>query len=256
MGLSSLLAWRRRTRILAALLLLSLWWLWVRAYIGDFGEARWRVTALLIGAAPLVLGSAVTLAVIAHRSRSLSAAIMLASPAIVLPAQEFAVAAQRYADDEGYLIRTGMQLSFPLLGIDPQTRIPVHFSGCLTSDVWEARVWINNTTTRWLSENLGPMEGLYFGPLPSRKEGERQIAQHGRLLEQAYDGRAVRFDGMTYPIRPQLRDYLDAIVRDDEVRQRFRVAVLHDEMLLVKRDADDPDGHGRLETFRMTARPR
>jgi hypothetical protein len=216
------------------------WWGWLAAFVAAQTHAgeQW----LLALAVPVVLLSAWETSMVAHRRPALVGAALLASPIVVMPARDFVRAAQSYRDGSARLIRVGLPAGIPPFRLDPATRIPLHFSGCVTTDVWNARVWINNETVQWLSATLGPMPGLYEGPLPTDEELVAAIAD-GVSLRAAYDGAALTLDGETFALPRALALTLDGFLENDPDGSWWRAAVLHARLLVVREGRVDDDPH-------------
>lgn len=219
--------------ILAALL--ATWWSWLAAFdaLGDYGW-RWQ-TAMIWPAIPLVLVSAWATARVGRRHPRALGMALLASPMIVMPVREFVRAAQSYFDGSARLVRVGMPAGIPPYGLDETTRIPLYFSGCVTTDVWNARVWINNETVLWLTRTLGPMPGLYAGPLPMGDEIVLALARSGRSLREVDDGVALHLGDVRVTPSLALRLTLETFHRD------VPVVLLHDRLLVIGEDLRAPD---------------
>jgi hypothetical protein len=213
--------------LLAALL--GTWWTWVALFCATdtFAGERW----LAVLALPIVLFSAWATAAAARRRRALLGAVLLASPVVVLPIREIARAAQSYLDGTARLIRVGLPAAIPPFRLDPDSRIPLYFSGCVTTDLWDARVQFNNETIRWASDTFGPMPGLYTGPIPSDEAMAAAIARHGVELSAAYDGTRLSIAGADFALPHLLRITLDMMLVDD---LGLRAVVLYDRLLVVQ----------------------
>ncbi len=220
--------------------LFVVWWGWLAAYATarTLEGEDW----LLVLAVPVVLLSALGTSIAAHRWPAVVSALLFASPAVVMPARDFVRAAKSYRDGSARLIRVGLPAEIPPFGLDSRTRIPLHLSGCVTSDVWNARVWINNNTVLWLSATLGPMPGLYEGPLPTDAEPAAALDERGAALRDAYDGDTLSIGGQTYPMTRALALTLDRFGERDR-EQLWRAAVLHDRLLVVREGQDDDFPH-------------
>jgi hypothetical protein len=117
-------------------LLGSLWWL-----------ARWG----------LVVPSALFLALLTERHRSLLVGMLLASPAVLVPAYFVADAVVEYSEGEAVILRGGMPSV--VYDVHPTLRIPMRFTGCMVSEMSELEEAINNGTLELLVEWFGPMPG-------------------------------------------------------------------------------------------------
>lgn len=154
---SSALAWFRAhawVRWPLALGLLVLWWTslvhqgpWFELLGRHWHAVRWS----------FVVPSALFMALLAGRHRSLLGAMVLLSPAAMMPARFVANAAVAYSQGEAEYLSGG--LPSVVHHYHPTLHIPMRYTGCMVSDVSELEQTLNNGTLELLVEWLGPMHG-------------------------------------------------------------------------------------------------
>ncbi len=235
--------WAAAPPAYVSFILLAAWWAWTWvAYVLWCDDApvlllSWVVVAGL----PLVLYSAFFSARARRRSGAHALTLLLA-PAVLLPAVDFVAAARNYADGTGFLYGGGASSSYP---VDRVSRIPIHHTSCLSNDLVRARYWINNTTITVLSDTLGPMNGLYWGPFPEHELVETFVREHGEDLTAVYDGASIRTDAgavsVPFPARYVFDEHLAAFDHHPDAPTELRVALMEEQLLILCERYDDED---------------
>lgn len=213
-------------------LMLGVWWACFADI--DYGYLSHSTRTCLL--AVVVLGSAAGTAAVARWRRLAAGAVLTLSPLVVVPAIDASRAARNYVE----------------LGLDPHTRVPTHFSGCITNSLWEARVFINNNTLRGLLALFGPMSSHYGGPLYTGEELRALVERRGRPLIDAYSDGKIEFADRTNELEESLRVYLDAASEDDGAQSSsgeahaFTVTILDDRLLVVE---EASEGFSALDVY-------
>lgn len=137
-----------------ALGFLALWWTslvhqdpWFELLGRHWHAVRWC----------FVVASALFMALLAVRHRSLLVAMALSSPAVLMPAYFVADAAVEYAKGEAEYLSGG--LPAVVYHHHPTLGVPMRYTGCMVSEVSELEEALNNGTLELLVEWFGPMHG-------------------------------------------------------------------------------------------------
>lgn len=156
----SVLGWFRAhawVRWPVALGLLVFWWtafvhqgFWYELLGGPWHTVRWCC------AVPTVL----LLALLTERHRGLLVGLLVASPAVLMPAYFVADAVVEYNEGKAVVYSGG--LPSVMHDVDPELGIPMRYTGCIVSEVSELRAELNNATLEVLVEWFGPMPGTQY----------------------------------------------------------------------------------------------
>lgn len=216
----------RHSPSLTLMAVLASGWLWTWAVRSELSWSVHRACSTWLAAGVVVLAAVATAAVAKQRPR-LVALVFVTSPVVVMPARWATTAAHEFATGQAQVWVGGFPgMSPPYGSIDEQSRIPLRGYGCLGAP-WHAP--IHNAVLSALHRTVGPMPGVYWGPLPTAEAAESALDERGTVLEAACDNHILILDGHRFAFDPKG----DPVCGAPDAQAR--VVLLNGELIAVER---------------------